>query len=154
MNHSIFDLKSLEKSVRRVPKTERAWMAGLFDGEGCVSHHTRSRTVSLYVRLTVKMTSAPAIDRFSSLVELTGCCLGRYQRDYGPAGKTMYTCVAQNASAIVALILLVRPYATVKAEELDFAFKAMLLKRDGKQAEARELLKGGIGPRKAIGVVA
>jgi hypothetical protein len=109
---------------------ELAWLAGLFDGEGCVGFYRKrdkrntSRT-AYYIVATIAMTHAPTIQR---VVELTGSQINFTKRYKNEKHRTCFAWRVQNAKARVFLEAIL-PYSFTKAEEIRTALAADALRR-------------------------
>ena len=117
---------------------ELAWMAGIFDGEGCisighVSPNVRNDLKNPSYRLTVKVTMGhePTIRR---VAEIVGVGTVHRHQARSIAANESWSWVAMARNAEMAIVLL-RPWLLTKADEADVALEFMRLpdvKRGGK----------------------
>ncbi len=110
----------LYKSLWNLPPIELAYIAGLLDGEGCITivkgHHTRlhpnwSPEYALHVSVANQF--VPALEYLKSA---TG--LGSIQRDRGKNFKWLINC--QQAAELLKVI---RPHLRIKFKQADIAIK-------------------------------
>lgn len=104
---------------------ELAWLAGLFDGEGCVGFYRRSDArnrsgSAYYVVAAISMTHAPTIKR---VCELTGTRLSYSKRYDNPKHRNCFAWKVYNAKAR-AFLEAILPYSITKAEEIRLALAA------------------------------
>jgi LAGLIDADG endonuclease len=120
----LIDLKS-EMTTRANPmELERAWAAGLLDGEGCFSITSCTNKRKLHLRpvfsacITVSMVRAEAITKLQQVV---GGTLGRTRDEYGAIYQ--WRAYGSKARAICEMLL---PYLVLKRRqaELIVAFQA------------------------------
>ena len=100
---------------------DRAWAAGLFEGEGSITWHTRNTKPG--VRLTLKMTDEDTVRRFASIAG-EGQVYGPYTDKGRPHQKPHWEWAAVRASARrVAewLIPLLGPRRRARWEEINGA---------------------------------
>lgn len=125
---------------------ERGWLAGIVDGEGCItitrtspSKNTTHRTIQYRPYITVTMGHAPTIARVR---ELIGVGSGDIQTlSTNPKWNDAYRWYASNRHAITA-VKAIRPYLVTKAEEADVILEWSLLPniRTGRAGILPELL--------------
>ena len=97
-----------------------AWLAGLFDGEGCVYARLLNKGKGLEVRVTVESVSKPMIERVEEIYR-------EIRVDYKVEGGRMRPKSTRPASriivrklrSVVSLLTLVQPYLVVKKPECD-----------------------------------
>lgn len=98
-------------------ETDKAYLAGLLDGEGCVGYYTRHTKGVLYhsASLHICMTDPrPA----QWIIQVAGC--GRVSFSLKPAGrKPVYSWQLCNQPEIRQLLSLIRPFLKVKGEQVD-----------------------------------
>lgn len=98
----------------------RAYIAGIIDGEGCISRtNSRRGEGPTFWRVTVSMTYKPVIDWLGSFGGKV------YPNSVGrPANlKPQYAWIVGRHSCVLVLLAAVRPYLTVKAELADRVIK-------------------------------
>jgi hypothetical protein len=111
-------------------KTDLAWVAGIVDGEGCISiirhpptpgSRCRSNRYTLHVKVTMGHKST-----ISRLVEVMGVGTLQNHAPRGPRTNASYSWIAQARHGEQA-IRLMRPYLLTKAKEADVALAFMAL---------------------------
>ena len=81
---------------------EIAWAAGLFEGEGCISHSTKNQP-----RLYIGMTDKDIIERFVEIVDC-GKITTRIRKD--PKHKAQWIWQIQKASEVCRILTMFLPY--------------------------------------------
>lgn len=107
--------KSHSPPARKMSQTERAWLAGLFDGEGTVIQPRKDRPTS--IRLAITNTSMPLLERVQ---EVTGTGSFVAMKRYSPKHTScwIWQCHADNARSLLRQML---PWLIVKrAKALEF----------------------------------
>lgn len=117
---------------------EKAWLAGLFDGEGCISIYKREENKGYRLEVSVVGTDLSII---SSLVDLIG--VGRYRTRPSRATKWRacgeYKVSGKSARPLLEAIL---PYTRIKTAEVELALELVACKygeRKPVYAKFREL---------------
>lgn len=87
-------------------KTELAWAAGFFDGEGCTG---RSSKRALGMRVSVSQRRIEPLERFRQVVGVG--------RIYGPGTRQCYQWVACSHSDVVTTIARLWPYLSLPKKE-------------------------------------
>lgn len=98
-------------------ETEKAWLAGIIDGEGCISISKRNLGkaksgrlgFSYRLNVMVRMTHKPTIEKIVSLVGLGKC--DRHERDITRKDAFVWSLWTQQAFALLKEIL---PYMITK----------------------------------------
>jgi len=118
-------------------ETELAWVAGLFDGEGCVYSCLPKRKD---VRVEMNMTCQKTIERLNELFEgrVTRKCLSVKSLSLRPQWSWR-----RNHRAAREFLLAIRPYSITKGDAIDIALR--LYDRTGKE----DLLALGLALREA-----
>ncbi len=98
------------KGKAKVTKTDIAWLAGFFDGEGCVMIRKRRLRWESMLRF---VNSSWPIMRYIS--ELTGGCLSIRQKDQ--PHNQFEVCLQHKRAERWAILM--RPYLRIKADEVD-----------------------------------
>ncbi len=108
---------------------ESAWLAGLFDGEGCVAipSRYRQRNTPSY-RIEIANTDMPLLEQ---VVKVTGVSTIRTHLRDNPRHKTAYHWEAGGADAL-SLLRQMRPWLIVKAERADAAFRGEIFPRQAR----------------------
>jgi hypothetical protein len=83
-------------------KTAIAWAAGLFEGEGCISHTTKNLP-----RLYIGMTDKDVIERFVKIVDF-GKITTRIRKN--PEHKPQWIWQIQKASEVNRILMMFLPY--------------------------------------------
>src|SRR5215472_13955738 len=96
--------------ARQMSKLERAWFAGIFDGEGCIAWPRR--TILHSVRLDISSTTKLLIDRIVE-VSATGKVRLVKRRSLKHSEAWAWSCYGDNARSILRQIL---PWLIVKRE--------------------------------------
>lgn len=101
-------------------ETEKAYFAGIFDGEGCVGYYTRYTKGIPYhsASLHICMTERHAIDW---VVQAVGYGRVSFSEKSGNR-KSVWSWQLCNKPRILELLTVIRPYLTVKAEQVDTLF--------------------------------
>jgi hypothetical protein len=104
----------------KLTEAEKGYLAGLFDGEGCVGYYTRLtknipyHSASLHICMTDKR--AP-----EWVLKTVGC--GRISVSQKPNGnRTVYSWQLCNKPQIQEVLNVIRPYLLVKADQVDLLF--------------------------------
>lgn len=130
----------------KIKQHEAAWLAGLFDGEGCVVYRA-DKSGYLVVRLRLGMTHAETILRASDLCSQEGIKTNWYEQAL-PSGKIIFTMEVGARRAVMALCALILPYSVTKASDLQAASTAVsMVVSSGEHVEALQHLADQIGPR-------
>lgn len=120
-----------------ITDVERAYLAGFFDGEGCISivedgSGVTANSPKLYLATNVSSCDKYILDYWADKTEIGKVSVGTKAR--GNA-RTGYQWQATGQSA-VDLLWLIYPYLNIKKEQADVAFKfqeTMFRKTDGKR---------------------
>ena len=113
----------------KLKEVEIAWMAGLFDGEGCV-YFRKTPSNTLAVRLRIGMTSFDAFVRFSDLLAQAEIKSNWYEQGL-PSGKIVFTVEVAARQAVVKAVDLLAPFSITKRAELEAARVAVLMDEGG-----------------------
>lgn len=99
-------------------RTDAAWLAGLFDGEGSIVNTRRSQR-GYSLRITITNTCRPLLERVR---EVTGTGKIVNQRNATERTKACWywTCGSKNACNLLAQM---RPWLIVKADKADAAIE-------------------------------
>lgn len=122
-----------------ITEVEQAWLAGLFDGEGCVSFRNNNRD-GFQVVMRIGMTCFDAIVRFSDLLEQEGVH-NTWHEQVLPSGKIIFVCAIQRQAAVGDLCRLLMPYSIVKRNDMDAALEVLSLVSDKRYSQAREYVQ-------------
>lgn len=131
-------------------QVDLAYMAGLFDGEGCAKWDVQSNG-SIRVRLDLGITSWPGIVRVRQVLRDHGVVAGMYEQEL-PSGKTIFKLAAQERSQVIAWANLMIPHLTIKRDEVVAAREAcVVLSTAGVSARQSvvQMLSEAIPPRYA-----
>src|SRR3990172_3163537 len=116
---------------------ERAYLAGLVDGEGCISiseyrNPKKTATTILTLSLTVSSCDKDILDYWAEKTGLGSVFIGTRARSNSRTGYSWRLC----SNKAVELIDLIYPYLMLKKEQADIAVKfqeTMGMRRDGKR---------------------
>lgn len=90
---------------------EKAWFAGIIDGEGCLTCGYRSDNRGIRLSLSLEMTHKPTIDKIKMWIPNMG-----YYRRVRKVGKTGWRIELRNKQA-VPIVEMLCPYLITKREE-------------------------------------
>lgn len=101
----------------KLKETDLAYIAGLFDGEGCI-HWFTVKKIYRYPSVTISMTTHAGLDL---IIELFGGKLA-YRIDKRPRNKPVYRWTVGNRKALNFLET-IRPWLREKASQADMVFE-------------------------------
>ena len=88
-------------------KTERAWAAGFFDGEGCIRH--QSTMGNRIVSINIAQTNIEPLERFLACVD-AGKIYGPYRHKNKPHHKPYWVFTSHKIGDIRKIFKALRPY--------------------------------------------
>lgn len=114
------------KPLRPMTTEEVAWLGGLFDGEGCITLHTRPRSgTTIHLRITLTNTSRAMVERVLAVTGV-GFITTRYRSSVKHKPTHDWHTTGRNARAILVLIL---PWLTSKHTQAQNAIEIMEVAR-------------------------
>lgn len=122
--------------MRTLPSVELAYAAGFFDGEGCIAISMQSRQNGrVYHQLSVTV-AQKVVDPLVWLQQRFGGCLKPYTNN--KTGRRYHRWQVMSAQA-AAFLRAIKPYALVKAEEIEVAerFRATVNDVSGRDSKSR-----------------
>ena len=108
-------------------KTDAAWLAGLFDGEGCVSLNSKPGRINPNLKITINMSNREVIEK---VVEVTGVGKlyvidyegGKYRDEMSKTRKNQYRWIAYGGNAVI-LLRQMLPWLIVKRRKAEIGIK-------------------------------
>jgi hypothetical protein len=140
-----------------IPEKQVAWLAGIFDGEGCVVRQIHINKP--IIGLSINMTSEEAIRTVSRLFRRLGATANVYSLNVRSEHKPRWSVEVRNTEHVIAIAIALLPHSVVKKNELQVVIKAgkvmlraRLLTKGSKQRQAlsdkaAHILTTGIPPR-------
>ena len=121
-------------------EAQKAYMAGIIDGEGCIYVNRRKPTgrrvtPGYGVKVCVSITSRSIVDWFEAHAGLTSTFFVKSKRNENRQAK--FSCTWNNSNA-ERLLKAIRPYMIIKAEQADLAIPLLIHLRTSK-------VRGGLG---------
>ena len=105
-------------------KTQYAWAAGMFDGEGCVVIRKPSASVRAFVvQLSVEGIHRPGIEHFARIAGVGTVHPDRYSTKKGRQ-KWVWQAAARKAEKVLRAML---PYLIIKRKEVELALEFLSL---------------------------
>lgn len=113
-------IPSQTTNMHTLSETDKAYLAGLFDGEGCVGYYNASRTSIL--RPGYFHTSVHICNTYPQVIEwvaaVTG--IGRVQSTFrNEKHRTAYQWQLGKKADVIVFLTAIRPYLIVKAAQVD-----------------------------------
>lgn len=97
--------------MNKLTETERAYIAGFFDGEGCVNWRTDNRRARLIITQKDRA-------QLEAIHEMTGIGRLRAQPHSGKVGETYYRYEIGAQREVVQFVRAILPYAILKRPKL------------------------------------
>ena len=125
-----------------VVSTDIAWLAGFFDGEGCISfnsHLVSGRGRRWVLKLVLANTHWPSVKRAAAMFPGLGCVHARMYR-----GKKWKPLLLWSVSSVQAELVLsaLMPYLVAKRDEAELALEAVALRRSHRRRQANGQIAG------------
>jgi hypothetical protein len=110
-----------------VPETDKAYVAGIFDGEGCITVSRVTDNSRVYrAQIRVAMTDE---DTILWLQSVFGGCKSRTQRNVLPNTKPMHIWALHNSRMIVAFLEAILPYLRLKRRRAELTISLAKMTR-------------------------
>ena len=114
------------QNVMKLSETEKAYLAGLFDGEGCVGYYSRGvskevqyHSASLHIAMTDPKAITWLMDKLSvgkvSIIAHSG------------RRKTVYSWQVCRKAHVREILELIRPYLLTKADQVELLLKLLAM---------------------------
>lgn len=117
--------------MAKVSVAEQAWLAGLFDGEGCVYYHANKESFLLRIRCGIGMTCFNTMDRVSQLLDQEGIAY-QWGEQQTLKGKIVHVIHIARFEMVTKFCDLVLPYSITKKSDLEAARLAVeIIERAG-----------------------
>jgi hypothetical protein len=118
---------------RKVEKLSPQYLAGLFDGEGCVNFTIRGKSRQLIIRVTIVNTNE---DILNMLYCKFGGMLCQSQNKKHPEWK-IFRSITWRANTAEEFLKIIEPYSIIKANQIKLALEYFNFKRnkDGRYIE-------------------
>lgn len=100
-------------------KTEAAYIAGFFDGEGCICC-VKSRNNNLRLRVTIVQRTSPVLRKIAKLMN---CGKVHKKKTDSSYGNSLFVWYINDQVSLLKFIQVVLPYSIVKKKQLELGLK-------------------------------